>query len=208
MAQLFVPGFGARASFYREALGPDWLLHEPPPFRSRAGFAAHVDALRRRIAACDQPVMLAGHSLGGACAVAAAAHAPELISSLLLIAPAGLPLGKPMSESLRDFGGQVRDGVYPRGDLGRAVRDLLRAPVSAFRLARDIHELDLQQELESVRSAGIPCDVVGVAGDTLTTLEHCRRIAELAGARFREIAASGGHMWMVVDPAAFAALRA
>jgi pimeloyl-ACP methyl ester carboxylesterase len=208
MAQLFVPGFGARASFYREALGPDWLLHDPPPFRTRSGFAAHVDALRRRIVACEQPVVLAGHSLGAACAVAATAHAPELVSSLLLIAPAGLPLAKPMSESLRDFGGQVRDGVYPRGDLGRAVRDLLRAPVSAFRLARAVHELDLQHELASVRAAGVPCDVVGVAGDTLTTLDHCRRIADLAGARFREVAASGGHMWMVVDPAAFAALRA
>lgn len=207
MAKLFVPGFGARASFYREALGPDWLLHEPPPFRSRAGFATHVEALRRRIEACEQPVALAGHSLGAACAVAATAHAPELVSSLLLIAPAGLPLAKPMGDSLRAFGGQVRDGVYPSGDLGRAVRDVLRAPVSAFRLARAVHELDLQLELASVRDAAVPCDVVAVAGDTLTPLDHCRRIAELAGARFREIAARGGHMWMVVDPAAFAALR-
>jgi pimeloyl-ACP methyl ester carboxylesterase len=208
VAQLFVPGFGARASFYREALGPDWLLHDPPPFRTRAGFTTHVEALRRRIEACDRPVTLAGHSLGAACAVAATAHSPELVSSLLLIAPAGLPLAKPMSESLRAFGGQVRDGVYPSGDVGRAIRDVLRAPVSAFRLARSVRELDLQRELESVRTAGVPCDVVGVAGDTLTPLDHCRRIAELAGARFREVAASGGHMWMVVDPAAFAALRA
>lgn len=206
MAQLFVPGFGARASFYRTALGPDWLLHEPPPFRTRAGFAAHVEALRRRLEACDQPVALAGHSLGAACAVAATAQSPHLVASLLLIAPAGLPLAKPMSESLRDFGAQVRAGVYPRGDLGRAVRDLLRAPVSAFKLARSVHELDLHRELEAVRQAGVRCDVVGCAGDTLTPLDHCRRIAELAGARFREIAASGGHMWMVVDPAAFAGI--
>ncbi len=91
--------------------------------------------------------------------------------------------------------------------VGRAVRDLLSAPVSAFKLARAVRQLDLHGELAAVRDAGVPCDVVGCAGDTLTPLDHCRRIAELAGARFSEIAASGGHMWMVVDPAAFAALR-
>ncbi len=206
MAQLFVPGFGARASFYRDALGSDWLLHDPPPFRSRAGFSAHVDALRRRIEACDQPLTLAGHSLGAAAAVAATAHSPELVAQLLLIAPAGLPLSKPITASLRDLGGQVRGGVYPRADLGRAVRDLASAPLSAFRLARAVHALDLRDELDTVRRAGIACDVVACAGDTLTPLDHCRRIAELAGARFREIAAPGGHMWMVVDPAAFARL--
>jgi pimeloyl-ACP methyl ester carboxylesterase len=207
MAQVFVPGFGARASFYRTALGADWLLHEPPAFRSRAGFSAHVDALRRRLEAYDRPVTLAGHSLGAACAVAATAHDPSLVSSLLLIAPAGLPLTKPMSQSIRAFGGQVRDGVYPPGDVSRAIRDLLRAPVSAFKLARAVQQLDLRDELSSLREAGVRCDVVGCAGDTLTSLDHCRRIAELAGARFREIAARGGHMWMVVDPGAFAALR-
>jgi pimeloyl-ACP methyl ester carboxylesterase len=207
MAQVFVPGFGARTSFYRSALGADWLLHEPPSFRTRGGFAAHVDALRRRLETYDRPVTLAGHSLGAACAVAATAHDPGLVASLLLIAPAGLPLTKPMSESIRDFGAQVRDGVYPRGDVSRAIRDLLSAPVSAFKLARAVQRLDLREELASIRDAGVRCDVVGCAGDTLTSLDHCRRIAELAGARFREIAASGGHMWMVVDPTAFAALR-
>ena len=204
MARLFVPGFGARASFYRDALGEGWLLHDPPAFRSTARFETHVDALHRRLASFDEPVILAGHSLGAAASVAVAARAPELVERLLLVAPAGLPLSKPMSQSLRDFGGQVREGVYPRDDLRRALLAFAAAPRSAWRLARIVRALDLRPELERVRASGIECDVVACAGDTLTPLEHCRRIAELAGARFREIAARGGHMWMVVDPAAFA----
>jgi len=206
MTRLFVPGFGARASFYRDALGAGWLLHDPPSFRSAASFEAHVDALRRRLEAFDEPVALAGHSLGAAAAVTVTARAPELVERLLLIAPAGLPLSKPMTASLRDFGGQVRDGVYPREELRRALLALAAAPYSAFRLARAVRALDLRGELEQVREAGVACDVVACAGDTLTPRDHCRRIADLAGARFREIAARGGHMWMVVDPAAFAGL--
>ena len=207
MTRLFVPGFGARASFYRDALGPGWSLHDPPPFRSHAGFSAHVDALRRRIEAFGEPVTLAGHSLGAAAAVAATVHSPELVARLLLIAPAGLPLTKPMRESAREFRAQMRAGVYPRAELRAALRDLAAAPVSAYRLARSVRALDLHSELDGLRRAGVECEVVGCAGDTLTPIDHCRRIAELAGARFSEVAARGGHMWMVVDPAAFATLR-
>lgn len=206
MARLFVPGFGARASFYRDALGSGWLLHDPPPFRSASRFETHVDALQRRLEAFDEPLTLAGHSLGAAAAVAATARAPERVERLLLVAPAGLPLAKPMAESLRDFGGQVRDGVYPRAELRRALLALAAAPWSAYRLARAVRALDLRAELEQVRAAGVACDVVACTGDTLTPGDHCRRIADLAGARFREIAARGGHMWMVVDPAAFGTL--
>ncbi len=206
MARLFVPGFGARPGFYRAALGEAWLVHEPPPFRSGAGFAEHVAALRTQVASLDAPVTLAGHSLGAAVSVAAAAEMPGLVARLLLIAPAGLPLTKPVRESLGELRTQVREGAYPSLELAWAVAGALRAPRSAWRLGQAVRALDLRTELAAVRAAGIRCEVVGCAGDTLTPVEHCRRVARLAGAEFREIAAQGGHMWPVIDPRAFGAL--
>ena len=46
----------------------------------------------------------------------------------------------------------------------------------------------------------MPCTVVGCSGDMLTTVEHCRRIAELLGASYRELDAAGGHIWMIAEP--------
>ena len=79
------------------------------------------------------------------------------------------------------------------------------APRSTHRLAHAVRELDLTMQFQAVRERGIRCDVVACVGDTLTPLSHCRQIARLAGANYREIDAPGGHMWMVVEPAQFAA---
>jgi pimeloyl-ACP methyl ester carboxylesterase len=206
MARVFVPGYGARPLFYERALGGSWLVHEPPAFDRRTHFAEHVDALARVLERLPEPVVLVGHSLGAATAVAVAARGGHRIEKLVLIAPAGLPLTKPIAQSVRELWAQARAGVYPSGELRKALRSFARAPFSAFRLAREVRSLDLRPELEAIRAAGIECEVVGCAGDTLTPLRHCRRIAELAGARFREIAATGGHMWPVIEPQAFATL--
>jgi pimeloyl-ACP methyl ester carboxylesterase len=207
MGRLFVPGFGAHPSFYRPALGDEWRVHEPPGFRSRATFEDHVAALRRRLLAADAPVVLAGHSLGAAVAVVATVEEPRLVERLLLVAPAGLPLTKPVADSLRDLRAQVRRGVYPRRALARAALDAASAPIAAWRLARATRTLDLRPELAALRAARVQCDVIGCDGDTLTPVEHCRRLAELAGGRLRRVRAEGGHMWMVVDPEAFAPFR-
>jgi pimeloyl-ACP methyl ester carboxylesterase len=179
-------------------------VHEPPSFRGADSFEARVSALRDLLDRSSGKVTLAGHSMGAALAVAAALERPDCIERLLLIGPAGLPLTKPIADSLRDFFRQVRARVYPARDLARSLRDALVAPRSTLRLARAVQALDLRDELDAVRTRGIRCDVVGCVGDTLTTVDHCRRIARLAGGRYREVDAEGGHMWMLVDPAAFA----
>jgi homoserine acetyltransferase len=48
--------------------------------------------------------------------------------------------------------------------------------------------------------------VIACASDTLTPVDHCRRIAQLSGGGYREIDAAGGHMWMLVESTAFAAI--
>ena len=105
---------------------------------------------------------------------------------------------------MRDFGAQVRAGVYPRRELLSAIGEARATPAAACRLARVARTLDLRAQLEVVRRNGVRCDVVSCDGDGLTPPEHCRQIARLAGGRLREIAARGGHVWTIADPSAFA----
>ncbi len=206
MSRVFVPGFGALPSFYRDALAPDWTVHEPPSFRGAWSLEARLDALRATLACADGPVTLAGHSMGAALAVTVALEQPDRIERLLLVAPAGLPLTKPVAASIRDFLCQAVARTYPTRDLARTLRDALFAPRATMRLARAVRALDLREQLQLVRRRGIPVDVVACVGDTLTPLEHCKRIARLSGGRYREVDAAGGHMWMLVEPTAFAGL--
>ena len=67
-------------------------------------------------------------------------------------------------------------------------------------MARTVHDLDLTPELERIRKRRIPCTVIGCASDELTTPAHCRRLATLLDASYRELDASEGHIWMITDP--------
>lgn len=203
MARVFIPGFAARPSFYAEALGGDWIVHEPPAYRSASTFGDRVAALCATIDDCDTPVTLAGHSMGAALAVAAAVRRPDAVERVVLVAPAGLPLTKPVLASLRDFLRQVARSVYPLSEVLRELGSIACAPRSAWQLARSIRSLDLRESFGALRLRGVRCDVIGCAGDTLTPVAHCREIASLAGARYREITAQGGHAWLFVEPAAF-----
>jgi pimeloyl-ACP methyl ester carboxylesterase len=204
MSRVFVPGFGASASLYH--LPDEWTVHRPPSFRVAASMEARLCALRRHLDHYDGPITLAGHSMGGALAIAAAGSDLARIERLVLVNPAGLPLTKPFAASLRDFSHQVVDRLYPRGELLTGLRNALAAPRATFALARAVRGLDLREQLEAVRGKGIPTEVIACSGDTLTPLEHCKQIAKLAGARYRELDLRGGHMWMLAEPAALASV--
>ena len=203
MTRVFVPGFGASPAFYRAAIGDRWDVHEPPSYRRAPTFEARVEFLVADLERSG-PTVVGGHSMGAALAVAAAAIRPGLVERLLLIAPAGLPLTKPIRRSLADFAGQVVRGAYAPRELALAIGSLLTAPCQALRLGRAVRSLDLRRELDSVRAHAIRCDVVACAGDTLTPPAHCREVARLSGGTCRELAARGGHAWLFVDPGAFA----
>jgi pimeloyl-ACP methyl ester carboxylesterase len=199
--RLFLPGWGAPAELYRPGLPPGWRALSPPGFE----LAAHRRWLELELGSCERPVVLGGHSMGGALALLAAAARPELVRRLVLISPAGLPLRKPLRSSAREFVGQVAAGRYPLRQVGAAVLEVARSPAAALRLARQVHDLDLTPEMRRVRSAGIPVTVVGCATDTLVTPDHSRRAARLLGASYRELGLAGGHMWMLGSWAALAA---
>jgi pimeloyl-ACP methyl ester carboxylesterase len=202
---LFLPGWGAPATLYTPGLPRSWDVLEPPSFAASGGSLAPYSRwleleLRRRGRSS-----LAGHSMGGALAIVAAANTPELVERLVLIAPAGLPLDKPIRHSLGDFVGQLVRGNYPRRVAIAAVLGLARAPRSAYAVAQHLRALDLRCECERVRSAGIPTTVIGCVTDTLVTTDRTRALAWTLGARYRQLELPGGHMWMLTDPHVFAA---
>jgi pimeloyl-ACP methyl ester carboxylesterase len=190
---LFLPGWGAPAGLYRPGLPAGWRVATPPGF----DLAEHRVWLERELDSRPGPVVLGGHSMGGALALLTAAARPDLVRRLILISPAGLPLRKPLRASGRDFVRQVVAGRYPRREVAVAVVRVARAPRAALRLARAVHDLDLTGEMRRVRAAAIPVTVVGCTTDTLVTTEHTRRAARLLGAGYRELALAGGHMWML-----------
>ncbi len=195
---LFIPGYGASARLYLPGLPEGWTALQPPSPRRTAGL---LDAYRRwivgQIDARRGPIELAGHSMGGALAILAAAARPERVERLVLVSPAGLPLRKPMRTSLLEFGVQVAAGHYPRSEAARSTRALLRAPADARRLAKAVHQADITAEMNAVRSAGIPTTVIACLSDTLVTVRHCRVAADQLGAEYRELSLPGGHMWML-----------
>ncbi len=208
MSRLFVPGFGAVPSLYAPALAEGWTVHEPPSFRRAASLDSRLAALRRAVDRHAGPLTLAGHSMGAALAVGLALEQPQRVERLILIAPAGLPLTKPIADSVRSFCVQARDRVYTPRQVWDTVRGALVAPRATLGLARAVRGLNLGEQLAVLARRGVRCEVIGCVGDTLTPVAHCREIARLAGAEYVEVDAPGGHMWMVVEPTQLSALLA
>lgn len=204
--RLFVPGFAAPAHLYRPGLSREWTALEAPGFRGTDGrLEGRLGRLLEEIARRPGRIVLAGHSMGAALSVLAAAELPHRIERLLLLSPAGLPLEKPVRASVADLARQVARGLYPLGALAHPLASAARAPRSMLRLAREVRTLDLSAEMKRVRTAGVPVSVIGCTTDTLVTPAHCRRAAELLGGRYRELVAAGGHVWMLADAARLAA---
>jgi pimeloyl-ACP methyl ester carboxylesterase len=201
LSGLFLPGWGATAGLYRPGLPAGWTALELPSYARTGGdFDAYRRWLGSELGTRSTPVALGGHSMGAALALLAAAAHPERVEELVLIAPAGLPLDKSLPASAATFARQVVRRSYPAGELCRSVAATVRTPRAALRLARAVLALDLSAELEPIRARGIPCTVIGCRTDTLTTAAHSRRLATLLGARYRELDAPSGHIWMIADP--------
>jgi pimeloyl-ACP methyl ester carboxylesterase len=195
---VFLPGWGASAALYTPGLPAGWHSLDPPRFDRRAGW---IDRSREWLAGeldrLGAPGVLAGHSMGAALAMAAAASAPERVGRLVLVSPAGLPLAKPIGRSVAEFGAQVLCRRYPSRTILSSIRRVGVAPRAALAVARAVRGLDLSEEMLRLRSAGIRATVVGCSTDSLVTVAHCRRIAELLGATYRQLDLAGGHMWML-----------
>jgi len=196
---LFLPGWGAPAGLYAPALPASWAVLEPPSFAVSGGSLGSYRRWLELELRTRGRSPLAGHSMGGALAIMAAAETPDLVERLVLIAPAGLPLDKPVRQSLRDFLRQVVKGDYPHRLALEAMLALARAPRPALTLAEHVRTLDLRRECARIRAAAIPTTVIGCVTDTLVTTDRTRVLATALGARYEELDLRGGHMWMLAD---------
>ena len=198
---LFVPGWGARASLYRDAVPAVWEVLQPPSFRASHGeLETYFDWLHSELDRRDGPFTLAGHSFGAALVVFAAAREWAPVERLVLSSPAGLPLSKPMPLAGLAFVRQLLAGVYPVRPAMESALGVFLAPRAALGLAHDVYRLELRDELEEIRRRGIPTTVLGATSDTLTTCEQCRGIAQLAGGECIELDVPGGHVWFLAAP--------
>lgn len=206
-ARLFLPGLGARPRMYAGGLPLGWEpLTPPPPRVSRGSLACLRQWAVGEIVARPGRTFLSGHSMGAALAMLAALTVPEHVEGLLLIAPAGLPLQKPVRRSAADLGRQLLTRRHSFADAFAAGAELAAAPRGAVRLVRALRRLDLSVQMARLRVAGIPTIVVGCSSDTLVTPAHCRRAATLLGARYEELQLPGGHVWMLDQPSRLASL--
>jgi pimeloyl-ACP methyl ester carboxylesterase len=146
--------------------------------------------------------------MGAALAIAVALRVPDRVSGLVLIAPAVLPLRKPVRDSLRELIIQLARGTHAFSDVAASTRDLARAPRSATRLVRTLRRLDLSKQMARLKAHGTPAIVIGCTTDTLVTPAHCRHAARRLGAEYRELELEGGHVWMLDQPTALRALLA
>jgi pimeloyl-ACP methyl ester carboxylesterase len=203
---LFVPGWGAPAALYAPGLPLSWAAAEPPSFAASGGRLREYRQWLRMELVRRGPSPLGGHSMGAALAIMATIDAPELVERLVLVAPAGLPLAKPIRSSLADFTRQLAGGSYPLGAAAAAALAAARAPRAALRLAAEIRQLDLRRECARIRAAGIPVHVVGCSTDTLVTSERAHALASALGATYEELDLDGGHMWMLAGRRQLAAV--
>ena len=198
---LFVPGWGAPASLYRAGLPDGWEVLELPWFRQTRGtLDRSFECVKEAVARRGRPVVLAGHSMGGALALLAAAELPQLVEQVVLVSPAGLPLDRPLHSSALTFLDQLRRGSYPLAALRRMAINTVSGPWSALKLARAVHGLDLTTVLQELRARGVPCTVIASDGDQLVTCRHCRELARLLAAKYRELHAPNGHIWPITQP--------
>ena len=148
-------------------------------------------------------VALLGHSMGGAIAIHLAARDPELVSRLLLVNAAGIPLRTPLprlaARSLHSFF-QMGNGHLPLG----LVRDILQPRLNLlWQTAQEMKRSDFSEELACIstptlilwgeRDVMLPIALGHTLKDalphaTFVTLPHC------------------GHRPMLAQPAQFSRL--
>lgn len=196
-----LPGFGGSASLRDADL-------------SLSGYAAWVAAFLEEVEVTE-PVVLVGHSFGGAVAIKTAHDHPALVSKLVLVNSIGGTVwvdGKrTMAERpVWDWGVHLAtDSLSIRGlsrvlpvVAGDAFRHALLRPGLLWRVGRLAREADLGAELDGLRRRALPVVIVWGKEDTVVPWA-CAQSLMVALGECEVVTTSGDHNWLIGDPGRF-----
>lgn len=237
-------GVGANRSIWRDAarelsaerlvLAPDMPgFGESPPAGDRFSLDATADALADAIASrTDEPFDLVGNSLGGAVAVVLACRRPELLSRLVLVAPAGFSprpwlvaeaagrVSGPMTSLRRKVGTPLAgSGVARRALLWGSVAAPQRMPARDARTmlqgSRGSSEVGAAIEAvlrcdlsDDLRRSRVPLGLIWGERDRVVPIKGMHKILAARPDAIAETIADAAHVPQIERPTEFvAALR-
>ena len=153
---------------------------------------------------------LAGHSMGAALAILAAADSAGAGRAARPDRAGGPAAGEADPGEPARLRAPGRDAATTRAaSPPRAVLAVARAPRARSRRSRRTSASSTCAA--SAPGSGPPASrrrSIGCVSDTLVTSGAARALAELLGARYEELDLRGGHMWMLADGERFAAVVA
>ncbi len=231
---LFLHGWALGARAYKRALKrvirlgcrvyapalPDFGGTEglPAAHNRLEDYAGWVDAFLDAVGV-DEPVLVAGHSLGGAVGARLTHDFPDRVSHLVLINSLGAsawtdgPDGRLLSERpiwhwavsfSRDIAGTERALPTVRAIAEDCLPNLVRNPLGLARAASIARQVDLQSELVAVRDLGVPVTAVSSDGDLIVTRASFVELCRTLGVQGRVV--PGRHSWLLASPEQFAAV--
>jgi len=181
------------------------------------GFASWLDAFLDALG-LESPVIVLGHSFGGAVAIAFAHGFPERVKALVLINSVGASawthkgtaLLSMAERPLWDWGVHLSEDLLPLRQMRRVLPVLLseagpnflRDPMSFVHVAGLARYADLTEELQEHKERELPIIVLWGRRDRIVTRQSFEQMCQLAGS-VQSITVEGGHAWLIVDANTF-----
>lgn len=199
-----LPGFG----------GTDEL---PSRLFSLKGYAEWLDGFMTAVK-IDEPVFLVGHSFGGGVAIQTAHDFAERVRSLVLVNSIGGSAWRTNGSVVRsmaerplwDWGIHFPSDILPFPQVTKvlpviledALPNLIRNPLSLWKVGQLARRADLTRELEELKARGLPITVLWGEGDHIIPKPSFDALCAAIGAEGEVVA--GNHSWLLADPDSFA----
>jgi pimeloyl-ACP methyl ester carboxylesterase len=189
----------------------------PPGYRSLQDYAGWAAAFLDAVGV-DEPVLVAGHSLGGAVGTRLALDYADRVSHLVLINSIGasvwtdvpehrrLLVERPVWDWALSFSKDlvISDRAWPtvRAIAEDCLPNLVRNPLGLARVAAMARRLDLRPELGALRDSGVPVMAVSSEGDLIVPPASFHELCRALGVQGRLV--PGRHSWLLASPEEFA----